>query len=90
MLVIARHATLGRVFVLRQAWVSPFQPSYANRILGDGVKLTQNAHRALWTTSCGRHRDPGGAHGDDERLRESSLYKEVEFLWKSVVRVAAS
>jgi len=33
---------------------------------------------------------PGGAHGDDERLRESSLYKEVEFLWKSVVRVAAN
>jgi hypothetical protein len=34
--------------------------------------------------------NPGGAHGDDERLRESSLYQEVEFLWKSVVRVAAS
>jgi acetylornithine deacetylase/succinyl-diaminopimelate desuccinylase-like protein len=33
---------------------------------------------------------PGGAHGDDERLRETSLYKEVEFLWKSVVRVAAN
>lgn len=33
---------------------------------------------------------PGGAHGDDERLRESSLYKEVEFLWRSVVRVAAN
>jgi acetylornithine deacetylase/succinyl-diaminopimelate desuccinylase-like protein len=32
---------------------------------------------------------PGGAHGDDERLEESSLYKEVEFLWKSVERVAA-
>jgi acetylornithine deacetylase/succinyl-diaminopimelate desuccinylase-like protein len=33
---------------------------------------------------------PGGAHGDDERLRESSLYKEVEFLWRSVIRVAAN
>jgi acetylornithine deacetylase/succinyl-diaminopimelate desuccinylase-like protein len=33
---------------------------------------------------------PGGAHGDNEKLRESSLYKEVEFLWKSVVRVAAN
>ena len=33
---------------------------------------------------------PGGAHGDDERLRESSLYKEVEFLWRSVVRVSAN
>ncbi|HKE23863.1 MAG TPA: M20/M25/M40 family metallo-hydrolase [Bryobacteraceae bacterium] len=32
---------------------------------------------------------PGGAHGDDERLQESSLYKEVEFLWRSVVRVTA-
>ena len=31
----------------------------------------------------------GGAHGDDERLMEASLYKEVEFLWRSVVRVVA-
>jgi acetylornithine deacetylase/succinyl-diaminopimelate desuccinylase-like protein len=29
----------------------------------------------------------GGAHGDDEHLIESSLYKEVEFLWNSVQRV---
>lgn len=33
---------------------------------------------------------PGGAHGDDERLRESSLYKEVEFLWRSVTRVVTN
>jgi acetylornithine deacetylase/succinyl-diaminopimelate desuccinylase-like protein len=32
----------------------------------------------------------GGAHADDEHLRESSLYKEVEFLWRSVVPVVAS
>jgi acetylornithine deacetylase/succinyl-diaminopimelate desuccinylase-like protein len=32
----------------------------------------------------------GGAHGDDERLKETSLYKEVEFIWRSVLRVAAS
>jgi acetylornithine deacetylase/succinyl-diaminopimelate desuccinylase-like protein len=32
----------------------------------------------------------GGAHSDDERLLESSLYKEVEFLWRSVVPVVAS
>lgn len=32
----------------------------------------------------------GGAHGDDERLKETSLYKEVEFLWRSVLRVVAS
>jgi acetylornithine deacetylase/succinyl-diaminopimelate desuccinylase-like protein len=32
----------------------------------------------------------GGAHGDDERLMETSLYKEVEFLWRSVVRVVAA
>ena len=32
----------------------------------------------------------GGAHGDDEHLSEASLYKEVEFLWRSVSRVAAS
>jgi len=31
----------------------------------------------------------GGAHGDDERLLEVALYKEVEFLWRSVVRVVA-
>ena len=30
-----------------------------------------------------------GAHTDDERLRESSLYKEVEFLWRSVLPVVA-
>jgi acetylornithine deacetylase/succinyl-diaminopimelate desuccinylase-like protein len=32
----------------------------------------------------------GGAHGDDERLKETSLYKEVEFLWRSVLPVVAS
>jgi len=32
----------------------------------------------------------GGAHGDDERLRESSLYKEVEFLWRSVLPLVTS
>jgi acetylornithine deacetylase/succinyl-diaminopimelate desuccinylase-like protein len=31
----------------------------------------------------------GGAHGDDERLLESSLYKEVEFIWRSVLPVVA-
>jgi acetylornithine deacetylase/succinyl-diaminopimelate desuccinylase-like protein len=31
----------------------------------------------------------GGAHGDDERLKESSLYKEVEFLWRSALRVVS-
>jgi acetylornithine deacetylase/succinyl-diaminopimelate desuccinylase-like protein len=32
----------------------------------------------------------GGAHSDDERLSEISLYKEVEFLWRSVLPVVAS
>ncbi|HTS30208.1 MAG TPA: M20/M25/M40 family metallo-hydrolase [Bryobacteraceae bacterium] len=32
----------------------------------------------------------GGAHGDDERLRESSLYSEVEFIWRSVLPVVSS
>ena len=32
----------------------------------------------------------GGAHGDDERLRESSLYSEVEFIWRSVLPVVIS
>jgi acetylornithine deacetylase/succinyl-diaminopimelate desuccinylase-like protein len=32
----------------------------------------------------------GGAHGDDERLKESSLYREVEFIWRSVLPVVAS
>jgi acetylornithine deacetylase/succinyl-diaminopimelate desuccinylase-like protein len=31
----------------------------------------------------------GGAHADDEHLRETSLYKEVEYLWRSVTPVAA-
>ena len=32
----------------------------------------------------------GGAHGDDERLKEASLYKEVEFIWRSVIPVVAA
>jgi acetylornithine deacetylase/succinyl-diaminopimelate desuccinylase-like protein len=32
----------------------------------------------------------GGAHGDDERLREDSLYKEVQFIWRSVMQVVTS
>jgi acetylornithine deacetylase/succinyl-diaminopimelate desuccinylase-like protein len=32
----------------------------------------------------------GAAHTDDERLKEASLYKEVEFLWRSLIQVAAS
>jgi acetylornithine deacetylase/succinyl-diaminopimelate desuccinylase-like protein len=32
----------------------------------------------------------GGAHGDDERLKESSLYKEVEFIWRSVLPLVVS
>lgn len=32
----------------------------------------------------------GAAHTDDERLAESSLYQEVEFLWRAVLPVVAS
>jgi len=32
----------------------------------------------------------GGAHADDERLAEASLHKLVEFLWDTVLEVAAS
>jgi acetylornithine deacetylase/succinyl-diaminopimelate desuccinylase-like protein len=32
----------------------------------------------------------GGAHGDDERLPESSLLKLVQYLWYTVLQVAAS
>lgn len=32
----------------------------------------------------------GGAHGDDERLKEDSLYKEVQFIWRSVLPVVSS
>ena len=32
----------------------------------------------------------GAAHTDDERLLESSLYQEVEFLWRSVLPVVMS
>ena len=30
------------------------------------------------------------AHGDDERLKEASPYKEVEFIWRSVLPVVAA
>ena len=32
----------------------------------------------------------GGAHGDDERIMESSLLSLVQFLWYAVIEVAAS
>src|SRR4051794_35501642 len=32
----------------------------------------------------------GAAHTDDERLAGSSLYQEVEFLWRSVLPLVAS
>ena len=32
--------------------------------------------------------DPGEAHANDERLRETSLYKLVEFLWYTILGVA--
>jgi acetylornithine deacetylase/succinyl-diaminopimelate desuccinylase-like protein len=31
-----------------------------------------------------------GAHADDEHLKETALYKEVEFLWRSVAPVVAT
>jgi acetylornithine deacetylase/succinyl-diaminopimelate desuccinylase-like protein len=33
--------------------------------------------------------DPGEAHGNDERLRETSLYKLVEFLWDTILELGA-
>jgi acetylornithine deacetylase/succinyl-diaminopimelate desuccinylase-like protein len=37
------------------------------------------------------HEAPGGgAHGDDERLEETSLHKLVEYLWRAVIEIAAS
>jgi len=35
-------------------------------------------------------RDSQGAHGDDERIAESSVVKLVEFLWRAVLEVAAT
>jgi len=35
-------------------------------------------------------RDTHGAHGDDERIAESSIPKLVEFLWHTVLEVAAT
>jgi acetylornithine deacetylase/succinyl-diaminopimelate desuccinylase-like protein len=32
----------------------------------------------------------GGAHGDDERIAETSLLRLVEFLWYAALDVAAS
>lgn len=32
----------------------------------------------------------GGAHGDDERIMESSLLSLIQYLWYAVVEVAAS
>jgi acetylornithine deacetylase/succinyl-diaminopimelate desuccinylase-like protein len=37
-----------------------------------------------------KDRNSGGAHSDDERLLESSLYKFLEFQWKAVTEIAAS
>ena len=31
-----------------------------------------------------------GPHTDDERVKESALYKMVEFLWNAVIEVAAT
>lgn len=36
-----------------------------------------------------KDRNSGGAHSDDERLLESSLYKFMEFIWTAVTDVAA-
>jgi acetylornithine deacetylase/succinyl-diaminopimelate desuccinylase-like protein len=33
---------------------------------------------------------PGGAHGDDERILQSSLLSLVQFLWFTVIEIAAS
>ena len=33
---------------------------------------------------------PGGAHGDDERILQSSLLSLVQFLWFTVLEIAAS
>jgi len=33
---------------------------------------------------------PGGAHGDDERILQSSLLSFVQFLWFTVIEIAAS
>jgi acetylornithine deacetylase/succinyl-diaminopimelate desuccinylase-like protein len=37
-----------------------------------------------------KDRNTGGAHSDDERLQESSLYRFMEFLWNAVTDIAAS
>jgi acetylornithine deacetylase/succinyl-diaminopimelate desuccinylase-like protein len=37
-----------------------------------------------------KDRNSGGAHSDDERLLESSLYKFLEFQWNAVTAIAAS
>lgn len=37
-----------------------------------------------------KDRNSGGAHSDDERLLESSLYKFLEFQWNAVTEIAAS
>ena len=37
-----------------------------------------------------KDRNTGGAHADDERLEETSLYRFMEFLWNAVTDIAAS
>ncbi|MCH7888382.1 MAG: peptidase M20, partial [Proteobacteria bacterium] len=32
---------------------------------------------------------PGGSHGDDERIPEGSLLTLIQFLWYTVIEVAA-
>jgi acetylornithine deacetylase/succinyl-diaminopimelate desuccinylase-like protein len=31
----------------------------------------------------------GGAHSDDEHIRETALYQMIEYLWRTVLDVAA-
>ena len=33
---------------------------------------------------------PGGAHGDDERIQEDSLLSLIQYLWYTIIDVAAS
>ena len=56
----------------------------------DMAQLRAKGVQAYGFGGIAEENSPGGAHTDDERIAEDSLYKLVQFLWYSVIEVAAS
>ena len=58
----------------------------------DMAQLRAKGVNAYGFGSMAEGKDPwaNGPHSDDERIKESSLYKMVEFLWSAVIDVATT